>query len=87
MSEFESARDESLFELMEPRLEVMDTFESRDIELSFETSDKRLSQLVRWVLRRFTFSDSESVVLKFCNVNERNGDAIQTMTPENRMKG
>lgn len=70
MSEFESASEESLFELMEPRLEVMDTFESRDIELSFETSDKRLSQLVRWVLRRFTFSDSESVVLKFCNVNE-----------------
>ena len=70
MSEFESASEESLFELMEPRLEVMDTFESRDMELSFETSDKRLSQLVRWVLRRFTFSDSESVVLKFCNVNE-----------------
>lgn len=62
-SEVESARDESLFELIEPMLEFMESLESRDIELSFDMSDRRLSPLERGSLLSTTVSDSESVAL------------------------
>ena len=62
-SEFESASDDSLFELIEPALEFMENFESRDIELSFDMSDRRLSPLQRERRLSTTVSDSESVVL------------------------
>lgn len=66
ISEFESARDESLFELIEPMLELQENLESRDIELSFDMSDRRLSPLQRGSCLSKTVSDSESVGLTGC---------------------
>jgi len=54
--------DGSLFELIEPTLELMENLESRDIELSFDMSDRRLSPLERGRRLSTTASDSESVV-------------------------
>lgn len=54
--------DGSLFELIEPTLELMENRESRDIELSFDMSDRRLSPLERGRRLSTTASDSESVV-------------------------
>lgn len=44
-------------------LELQENRESRDIELSFDMSDRRLSPLQRGSCLSTTVSDSESVVL------------------------
>lgn len=46
---------------MEPTLELIENFDSRDIELSFDMSDRRLSPLERGRRLSTTVSDSESV--------------------------
>ena len=47
-------------------LEFTESLESRDIELSFDMSDRRLSQLERGSLLSSTVSDSESVAFTVC---------------------
>lgn len=47
-------------------LELQENLESRDTELSFDMSDRRLSPLQRESCLSTTVSDSESVVLIGC---------------------
>lgn len=51
-------------------LELQENLESRDIELSFDMSDRRLSPLQRGSRLSMTVSDSESVLLSGCTKNK-----------------
>ena len=55
---------------MEPTLELIENLESRDIELSFDMSDRRLSPLERGRRLSTTVSDSESVAFAVYKGNE-----------------
>ena len=55
---------------MEPALELIENLESRDIELSFDMSDRRLSPLERGRRLSTTVSDSESVAFAVYKENK-----------------
>ena len=55
---------------MEPALELMENLESRDIELSFDMSDRRLSPFERGRRLSTTVSDSESVTFAVYKENK-----------------